>query len=108
MNNLAYFHPVAGGAVLAFLFYVGSLALRSRSRRRGAAALLAQHARLAPWMFVLVLVGWAGGLFSTWWLRHDLELGGSTHLRIGVGLVVALTGGCLTSRVMRKDRKSVV
>jgi hypothetical protein len=49
----------------------------------------------------LVLVGWAAGFASAWWLRRDLELGTSTHLRIGIALVVALTGGWLTSRAMR-------
>ncbi|HVM96597.1 MAG TPA: DUF4079 family protein [Candidatus Acidoferrales bacterium] len=99
--NPAYLHPIAGGLTLAFLYFVGSLALRARNNRRQAAALLAQHARLAPWMFVFILISWVAGFASTWWLRRDLDLGASTHLRIGSALVIALTGGWLTSRAMR-------
>ena len=99
---LPYIHPVAGGLSLALLVYVGSLGLRARNDRRHAAALLARHSRLAPYMYLLILISWAGGFLSTWLLRHDLELGTSTHLRIGVALVAALTGGWLTSRWMQR------
>jgi len=99
---LAYVHPIAGGVTIALLFYVGSLGLRARTDRRQARQLLAQHARLAPWMYGLLIASWVGGFLSTWWLRRDLELGGSTHLRIGVALLLALSGGALTSRWMRR------
>jgi len=99
---LAYVHPVVGGLTLALLGYVGSLGLRARNDRRHARQLLQRHAALAPYMYALILVSWVVGLSSTWWLRHDLELGTSTHLRIGVALVVALSGGALTSRFMHR------
>jgi hypothetical protein len=96
----AYVHPVAGGMIILLLFYVGSLGLRARNDRRRARQLLAQHGRLAPWMYGLTLTSWIAGFGSTWQLRHDLELGASTHLRIGVALLLALSGGALTSRWM--------
>jgi len=105
---LAYVHPVAGGLTILLLFYVGSLGLRARNDRRRASQLLAQHARLAPWSYALIIASWVGGFLSTWWLRHDLELGASPHLRIGVGLVLALSGGALTSRRMqRRDIRAI-
>ena len=101
-SMLAYIHPIAGGVTITFLLYVGALGLRARNDRRRAPQLLARHARLAPWMYGLIIVSWIGGLVSTWLLRHDLDLGGSTHLRIGVALVLALSGGVVTSRWMRR------
>ena len=95
---LAYIHPVIGGLAIVLLGYAGSLGLRARNDRRHARQLLARHARVAPWMYGLVLGSWGGGLLSTWLLRHDLELGASTHLRIGIALALALTAGALTSR----------
>jgi hypothetical protein len=100
---LAYIHPIAGGVTIAFLFYVGSLGLRARNDRRRARQLLAQHARLAPWMYGLILASWVGGIGSTWLLRHDLDLGASPHLRVGVALVLVLSAGVVTSRRMRRD-----
>ena len=100
---LAYIHPIAGGLTIAFLVYVGSLGLRARNDRRRARQLLAQHAWLAPWMYGFVLASWIAGFTSTWLLRHDLELGSSTHLRVGAALVVALSAGVVTSRWMHRD-----
>jgi hypothetical protein len=97
---LAYIHPGAGGLIILLLFYVGSLGLRARNDRRRARQLLAQHARLAPWMFGFIIASSIGGFVSTWWLRHDLELGASPHLRIGVALLLALSGSALTSRAL--------
>ena len=101
---LAYVHPVAGGMTIFLLFYVGSLGLRARNDRRRAREHLARHARLAPWMFAFIAVSWVGGFVSTWQLRHDLELGTSTHLRIGLALLLALAGAGLTSRWMRRPQ----
>jgi len=100
-NVLAYVHPIIGGLTIALLAYVGSLGLRARNDRRRGPQLLAQHARLAPWAYGFILVNWLGGFVSTWWLRHDLELGTSTHLRIGAALVTALSLSAVTSRRMR-------
>jgi hypothetical protein len=97
---LAYIHPVSAGLTVALLSYVGSLGLRARNDRRQRQQLLARHARLAPIMYGFALASWAAGFVSTWLLRHDLELAGSAHFRIGIALVIALTGGALSSRWM--------
>lgn len=99
---LPYVHPVAGALIVALLGYVGSLGLRARNDRRHARQYLRRHARLGPAMYVLILLSWAGGVLSTWFLRHDLDLGASAHFRIGIAVVVALSAGFLTSRGMRR------
>jgi hypothetical protein len=43
-----------------------------------------------------------GGFLSTWRLRSDLELAASVHFRIGGLIILALSGGMLTSRWMRR------
>ena len=99
MNRaLAYLHPVTAGLVVALLLYVGSLGLRARSDRRRAVQHLTRHARLAPIMFALVLVGWLAGVGSTYLWRSDLQLAASAHFRIGLALVMALSAGALSSR----------
>ena len=99
---LAYVHPVTAAFSVALLGYVGSLGLRARTDRRQARRHLARHARLAPIAYGLILATWVGGVFSTWWLRHDLEVAASPHFRIGVAIVVTLSGGALTSRWMQR------
>lgn len=97
---LTYVHPISAGLTVALLGYVGSLGLRSRNDRRHGRQLLARHARLAPIMYLFALASWAAGFLSTWLLRHDLELASGAHFRIGIALVIALTGGALSSRWM--------
>ena len=99
---LAYVHPVTAGFTVILLGYVGSLGLRARSDRRHGRALLARHARLAPIMYGLAVASWLAGFVSTWLLRPDLELTTSAHFRIGIALVIALSGGALSSRWMRR------
>lgn len=99
---LPYLHPIAAALVLLLLGYVGSLGLRARNDRRRARTYLAQHARLGPLLFGLVVATWIAGLLSTWLLRRDLDLAASAHFKIGVALVGALAGGALTSRWMRR------
>jgi len=99
---LPYLHPIGAGLTLVFLAYVGTLGLRARSDRRRARALLARHSRLAPILPWLVGASWIAGFLSTWFLRHDLELGASPHLRIGTALLLALVAGALTSRHMHR------
>jgi len=101
---LAYLHPVSGGLTIAALLYVGALGLRARTDRRQARALLDRHATLTPWVYALIVASWSGGFVSTWLLRHDLDLGASTHLRIGIALVLACSGGWLTSRSMHQPQ----
>lgn len=100
---LAYIHPVTAALTVLLLGYVGSLGLRARNDRRHARQLLARHARLAPVMYGLALASWAGGFLSTWILRHDLELAASAHFRIGGALVLALSGGAVSSRWMGRE-----
>ncbi|HVO23611.1 MAG TPA: DUF4079 family protein [Candidatus Margulisiibacteriota bacterium] len=97
---LAYVHPVVAALTAVLLGYVGSLGLRARSDRRHAGQWLARHARLAPLMYGLALISWAAGVLSTWLLRPDLELAASAHFRIGLALVLTLSGGALSSRWM--------
>jgi hypothetical protein len=99
---LAYIHPLTAVFIVAVLVYTGSLGLRARSDRRRAPQYLRLHARLGPPVFVLVLLAWLSGVLSTWLLRSGLELGASSHMRIGMLLVVVLTGVFVTSRVMRE------
>ncbi len=99
---LAYVHPVAGALIVAVLGYVGSLGLRARNDRRHARQYLQRHARLGPIMYTLMLLTWSGGVLSTWLVRRDLDLAASTHFRIGVAIVLALTASWLTSRAMRR------
>ncbi len=100
MRLWPYLHPITAGTLTVVLFYVGSLGLRARNDRRRAALLLRQHQRLATPVYWLVLLSWLGGVLSTWAFRHDLELFASTHLRIGLALVVAMTGGAITAKRM--------
>jgi hypothetical protein len=99
---LPYIHPITGTVIVVLLGYVGSLGLRARNDRRHARALLQRHARLGPIVYALAVASWVGGFASTWLLRHDLELGASTHLRVGGALVLALSAGTLTSRWMTR------
>ncbi len=103
MKGLAYIHPVLAGVTVLLLGYVGSLGLRARNDRRHAREYLERHARLAPIMYTLILISWAAGFLSTWLLRRDLELASSAHFRIGVALVVVLSGGALSSRWMHRS-----
>jgi Protein of unknown function (DUF4079) len=100
---LVYAHPVGAALTIAFLGYVGSLALRARSDRREARQLLARHARLAPILYGMVLAVWASGLVSTWMLRRDLAVMESGHFRVGGALVIVLSGSVLSSHWMTKS-----
>jgi hypothetical protein len=106
--TLAHLHPLAGALVVAFLFYAGSLGLRARTDRRHARELLQRHVRLARIMYPLMLATWTFGLASTWLLRPDLRLWSTTHFRIGVALVVAVSGAWLTSRWMHHPQVRVI
>ena len=103
---MAYVHPIVGATVLALLVYVASLGLRLRTARRDRAELAARHARLAPWAYAGVLVSWTAGLLSSWWLREDLEVASTFHLRIGLLIAVLLTGSALTARWLSRGNSS--
>jgi Protein of unknown function (DUF4079) len=95
-----YIHPAAAFVTVAALAYTGSLGLRSRQVRRGATALLRRHARVAPYVYWLVVLNWALGAASVWWGRQDLDFAASGHFKVGCALVVALTITALVSRWM--------
>ncbi len=97
-RTLAYLHPVSAGLLVALLLYVGSLGLRARSDPRRALHHLTRHARLAPIMFGLMLIGWLAGVGSTYLWRPDLRIAASPHFRIGLALVTALSAAALSSR----------
>lgn len=93
---LAFLHPVLALASAGLLLYVASLGLRSRER--GQAGLRPRHARLAPLAYAAMLLNVAVGLVSVTLLRPDLELAGSVHFRLAVGIVACLTLAALLSR----------
>ena len=97
---LPYLHPVIAALTVALLGYVGSLGLRARNDRRRRREYLRRHARLAPYAGAAALVTWMAGVLSTWLLRPELELGASTHMRIGALLVLTLSAGAASSRRM--------
>ncbi len=102
---LTYLHPVTGGAVLLLLVWAGTLGLRARNQPRHRRRLLALHARWAPVAFWLMLATWVAGVATTWWLRHDIEVGETTHFAIGNVLVAVLVGAWLTAQ--RMDHRTV-
>jgi hypothetical protein len=93
---LSFVHPTFALVTLGLLAYVASIGLRSRER--GQSSLRPQHARLAPVAYWLVVANLMLGLVSTWWLRPDLELASSAHLRIGIAVGCLLSAGALVSR----------
>ena len=98
---LTYLHPLTAGVVLVLLAYTGSLGIRARNDRRRSRELLARHARLAPWVYALILASWMAGVATTWTLRPELELGESQHFRVGLALVAAFSASALSSRWIR-------
>jgi hypothetical protein len=100
---LVYIHPIGAALMIALLGYVGSLALRARSDRRQARQLLARHARLARILYGVVLAVWASGVLSTWMLRRDLAVSESGHFRVGLVLVMVLSGSAVSSHWMTRS-----
>lgn len=98
---LTYLHPLTAAAVLLLLAHVASLGIRARNDPRRAPQLLRRHARLAPWVYGLILATWLAGLATTWLLRPELDLAGSQHFRVGLALVAALSASALSSRWIR-------
>ncbi len=98
MNAAVYIHPILGTAVLGLLLYAASLGLRSRGRSRRRAALLAQHARIAPLCLVAVGLTWVAGVLSTAFLRSDLTVADSAHFALGAALVAVLGASYWSSR----------
>ena len=98
-NSLVlYVHPILALVAVAGLVYAGQLGLRSRQVRRGGAVLLQRHARIAPYVYGLVLLNWALGALSVWLRRGDLDFAESGHFKVGCYLVAVLTVAWLLSR----------
>jgi hypothetical protein len=49
-------------------------------------------------MFGFMLLGWVGGVGSTYLWRPDLRFAASPHFRVGLALVTALAAAALSSR----------
>ncbi len=85
--------------VVALLLYTGSLGIHSRRRRqRRRDAMLARHARIAPYCWALVLFAWLAGAWSSSYLRDDLSFAASNHFWLGTALLAVLSAGLLASR----------
>lgn len=90
-------HPVLGLLVTVLAVRTAALALQGRSRGTRAAAALASHRALSPWVYVLVLVGWAGGVVSVWLGRPDVDLFTTGHFQVGTLIVVLFTASWMVS-----------
>jgi hypothetical protein len=100
---LAWLHPLLMTALLALTLVVlreglrirrGRIARRSVDSRR--------HRRLGRVAVPLVIAGFAGGLASMYWLRHDEPLAGSVHFLFALPAVIGLAaGGALGLRLER-------
>jgi hypothetical protein len=93
---IAFLHPILALATLGFMAYVASLGLRSRERTE--AYLRPKHARLAPYVYGLMVVNLGIGTLSTWYLRPDLTLASSAHFRISFVTLAVLSVGAVLSR----------
>lgn len=98
---IAFLHPIVALLTLAFMAYVASLGLRSRSRLE--ARLRPRHARLAAWAYGLMVFNLVAGLVSTWALRPDLDARGFMHLRLAFAVVVVMTCAAWLSRRVETD-----
>ncbi len=92
----AFAHPILALLGLLLLGYVASLGLRGRER--GGAMSRRRHARLAPWALAALLLSFAAGIASTWWLRPDLEPASGAHFRIALAASAALCVAAVASR----------
>jgi hypothetical protein len=103
---LVYLHPLAALAALGLAVYTGSLGLRSRSPRRDREELRRRHARLGPWLWALVIVNWAAGLATVWWLRDELEPAASGHFTLGTAIVALYSAAAAVSRLVPTDARA--
>jgi hypothetical protein len=101
-----YLHPVAAMATVALAAYVASLGLGSRLPIRRAETVRRRHARLAPWVWSLVVANWVMGLATVWWLRPELEVATSGHFGVGAGIVALFTAAALVSRRIQNDPRA--
>ncbi len=96
-------HPVMGLLAVALAVQTAGYALRGRRPGRAAAAQLARHRRLGPWLLGLVIVTWIGGVVSVWFDPRDVELAASGHFQVGTLVVVLFTVAALLSRRIDDD-----
>lgn len=101
---ILWLHPVVGVVTVGVMLRAARLGVDSRRGGAVAARARVDHARLGPWLLALAVVGWMGGLVSTWWGRDDLDLFASGHCLVG-GMIVGLLGvAALLSRWMDSNR----
>ena len=60
--------------------------------------LLGRHARIAPYVYALVVANWLFGVASVRWGREDLDLATSGHFTVGCYLTLVLTAAAVLSR----------
>jgi hypothetical protein len=61
---------------------------------------------VAPWVYGLMLLAWAGGLASTWWLRPEIEPAASGHFTAGSVIVVLFSAAAGLSRRIDADPRA--
>ena len=91
---LTYIHPLWMACVVIFAFYVGSFGIRLRlarlKRRPGTADFARDHEQYAKIFFFLLILGYMGGLGSSWVLpQPDASVTmDSQHFLFGSAIVL--------------------
>jgi hypothetical protein len=104
-HPFAWVHPILAALTTALAFFAASLGFRARRAPAKEIDARLRHARLAPRMYVLVLVNWAIGLATVWWLRPD-DLAASGHFAVGSGIVAILSAGAALSLRVPTDARA--
>jgi len=99
-------HPIAAFATIALAVYAASLGVRARAARPSAAWARRRHARLGPWLYLLFLLNWMGGLATVEWLTPDVEDAAGTHFAVGSAIMACLTAAALLSRRIGVDGRA--
>lgn len=103
-DPLAWVHPVLAAVTTALAFFAASLGFRARRHARDLEA-RRRHARLAPRMYVLVLVNWGLGFVTVWWFRRE-DLAASGHFTVGSTIVALLSAGAALSLRVPTDARA--
>jgi Protein of unknown function (DUF4079) len=98
---IAFLHPLVAIGSILFLAWVASLGLRSRERVDR--HLRPRHARLARWAYGLMVGNFVAGTITTWALRPDLTARGAMHFRLGLAIVVLMSGTAFVSPWVRTN-----
>lgn len=104
-HPLAWLHPILAAVTTALAFTAASLGFRARRGGRDALPARRRHARLAPVMYVLVIVNWGLGVVTVRWLRPD-DVAASGHFAVGSGIVALLSAGAALSLRVPVDARA--